>query len=77
MCDICFCGTQAGYPHAEDCPFPLFRGSDETQARWFAEHKRLRKLAAVRAEINSGTWTGASIRLAELRAEEAALGGKP
>lgn len=34
MLNVCYCGKQAGYPHAPDCPYPLFRGSDEEVERW-------------------------------------------
>ncbi len=35
-----------------------------------ARQKWITELVAVRAEINSGTWTGAAIRLYELRQRE-------
>lgn len=34
--NICLCGSQAGYPHNEDCPYPLYRGSDQQLAEWQA-----------------------------------------
>jgi hypothetical protein len=47
MFNVCYCGKQAGYPHAPDCPYPLFRGTDEDVARW--ENTR-RALLDARAE---------------------------
>lgn len=34
MIDICFCGSQAGYPHDSRCPFPLYHGDG---LAWLAE----------------------------------------
>ena len=39
--NICMCGAEDGYPHADDCPRPLFRGSEEDQRRWRREHQEL------------------------------------
>ena len=27
--NICFCGTQAGYPHDPTCPYPMYRGDQQ------------------------------------------------
>ncbi len=45
----------------------------ESYYRNNARSKTQEELIAVRREINSGTWTGASIRLYELRQQEAEL----
>ena len=34
--NICMCGTQDGYPHPVDCPYPLYRGGAAEQQRWEA-----------------------------------------
>ena len=34
--NICYCGSQAGYPHAADCPYPFFRGTVEDEDDWYA-----------------------------------------
>lgn len=44
--NICLCGSEAGYPHAHDCPRPLFRCGEAEEARWLAERERLRRLNA-------------------------------
>ncbi len=33
---ICLCGTQAGYPHKNTCPRPLYNVLED--AKWQAEH---------------------------------------
>jgi len=33
-CNICLCGAEAGYPHHEACPYPLYRGTDRQMAEW-------------------------------------------
>ena len=45
--NICLCGTEAGYPHDEYCPFPYFGSVEKMIDRW--EH--LRKL-----EIDKARW---------------------
>lgn len=37
----CHCGAEQGYPHAADCPFPLFHDGAEQVARWWAKHAEL------------------------------------
>ncbi len=32
--NICLCGTQAGYPHEKDCPFPYFGNDERMIQRW-------------------------------------------
>jgi hypothetical protein len=32
--NICLCGTEAGYPHDECCPFPYFGNDDGMMDRW-------------------------------------------
>ena len=39
--NICYCGSQAGYPHALDCPYPLFRGSERDVEEWERERERI------------------------------------
>lgn len=41
--NICYCGAQASYPHAADCPYPLFRGSDAEGERWDRARDTLRE----------------------------------
>lgn len=36
MWNICCCGAEAGYPHASDCPYPLYRGTEAQYDRWLA-----------------------------------------
>jgi len=43
--NICLCGAQAGYPHDEFCPFPLFRGTEKQERKWQAEWEAKRKAA--------------------------------
>lgn len=38
---ICLCGAEAGYPHAPDCPYPLFRGSGQQENEWSAARQAL------------------------------------
>lgn len=40
---LCLCGTQAGYPHAFDCPRPLFRATAAQEDGWMAERAALRE----------------------------------
>ncbi len=41
MFNVCMCGSAAGYPHAKDCPYPLFRGSDDALEKWDEARERL------------------------------------
>ena len=45
MCDfpvnICACGAEPGYIHAQDCPFPLYRGDKKIVDKWYDERKKL------------------------------------
>ena len=43
-CQLCLCGTTPGFPHAADCPRPLFNASVDgaEEARWVAERDVLR-----------------------------------
>ena len=34
MVNICYCGTQASYPHEKWCPYPLYRGSEAQEEAW-------------------------------------------
>jgi hypothetical protein len=40
---ICYCGAFAGYPHAEDCPRPLFHAVPNSPAedRWYEDRAKL------------------------------------
>ena len=31
---ICLCGAMAGYPHAPDCPYPMYLSTDREIERW-------------------------------------------
>ena len=48
--DMCLCGTIPSLLHRYDCPYPLFRGSDEMIEKWerarAAKEKALREAAA-------------------------------
>lgn len=44
MLNLCYCGTQDGYPHTPDCPRPLFRASDQQAARWQEERDELSRI---------------------------------
>jgi hypothetical protein len=30
--NLCLSGTQAGYPHVAECPYPLYRATDAQEA---------------------------------------------
>ena len=34
--NICLCGTQAGYTHTSDCPYPMYRSDDYSMNKWDA-----------------------------------------
>jgi len=59
--NICLCGAQAGYPHAEHCPRPLYRCTDAQADRWAREAEAMRILAgtglAVAEGAERGPWT--------------------
>jgi hypothetical protein len=42
---ICLCGAQSGYPHAQDCPYPMYWDRDDCTKRW--EHARIAKFGQV------------------------------
>ena len=34
--NLCLCGAQASYPHAAECPYPLYNCRDDKRAdEWF------------------------------------------
>jgi hypothetical protein len=41
MLNLCLCGSEAGYPHEKDCPYPLFRASDQAWEDWRTARRRL------------------------------------
>lgn len=43
--NICWCGAQAGYPHDEFCPYPLYRGSEKQEQDWQSKWEANRKAA--------------------------------
>ena len=51
MMQVCLCGAQPGYPHAHDCPYPFYRGSDTQQDIWYSAREVAReRLAAYREQ---------------------------
>ena len=51
---VCYCGASASFPHAWDCPRPLFRGSESEVRRWEAARADLRWAAARDARAVEG-----------------------
>jgi hypothetical protein len=42
---ICYCGSGAGYPHAKDCPRPIYGLVDpEREASWVEDRNALRRI---------------------------------
>lgn len=39
---ICYCGTQPGYPHPADCPYPLFTAVEKEEKKWQQAREKLR-----------------------------------
>lgn len=37
--NVCYCGTQAGYPHWPDCPYPLFHATPAQERDWTAKRE--------------------------------------
>lgn len=56
--NICMCGTQAGYPHTQDCPRPLYRGSEADQEQWERERASLAKWHRERMECGRREYSG-------------------
>jgi len=46
--NICYCGTQAGYPHRDECPRPLFRATPAEEERWELERQERANLKTLR-----------------------------
>ena len=40
--NVCYCGAMAGFPHADDCPYPLFRGTPAQENKWYNDQSDLR-----------------------------------
>lgn len=38
--NICLCGAEAGYPHDECCPYPLYRAVEEREQLWREAYER-------------------------------------
>lgn len=36
--NICMCGAQSGYLHADSCPFPYYGGDGQTMEKWYNEY---------------------------------------
>ena len=43
MDSICLCGRQRSYPHAWDCPWPNFSGSERRDVDWMVDRDKLRE----------------------------------
>jgi regulator of extracellular matrix RemA (YlzA/DUF370 family) len=41
--NICMCGAEAGYPHNQLCPRPLYRGSAAAETKWLEEFDAAKK----------------------------------
>jgi len=41
--NVCMCGAQAGFSHAGDCPYPLFRGGAASEQKWLAARDAIRE----------------------------------
>ena len=39
MDQFCLCGAQPGYLHAADCPYPLFRATEQQAQQWEANRQ--------------------------------------
>lgn len=39
--NFCLCGTQAGYLHKADCPYPLYRADEKEQVTWDKARRKL------------------------------------
>lgn len=62
---ICQCGTQPGYLHDRDCPYPYFRDEMAGVNRWIIERDRVRRRRE-QAQLDSDL---------ELDAADAAMNG--
>lgn len=49
--NFCMCGVQAGYPHYAECPYPLFRGTEQDEQKWM-EAKTRKGKAMLRITIS-------------------------
>jgi len=38
--NVCLCGVEAGYPHDEYCPYPLYRAETEREQLWRDAYER-------------------------------------
>ena len=45
--NFCLCGSQSGYPHASDCPFPYYGENQDMVNKWIVAQFYLR---------NYGNW---------------------
>lgn len=52
--NICLCGSQAGYPHADYCPRPYF-GNDEKEIIKWREEYYLAKIKSLQSELSAMT----------------------
>lgn len=39
---VCLCGAQPSYPHARDCPYPLYFDTPALVSKWEAARAQLR-----------------------------------
>jgi hypothetical protein len=54
MTQICHCGTQQSYPHAPDCPYPLFSDAPALVGEWTAARIKTNLIRDC-ATVSSGT----------------------
>jgi hypothetical protein len=65
MINICLCGAEATYPHADDCPYPLYRYGERAARRWRFE-QRARRPFRVQVFVDGAQLTDA-LRFGSLR----------
>jgi len=56
--NICLCGAEAGYPHDQDCPYPLYKTTHEKATReqyqvWNQARKARRRLRLEHARADA------------------------
>lgn len=57
--NICMCGAQDGYPHAEDCPYPMYKGGALKESQWLDARRELRKKRKAEPKTDSVMDAGA------------------
>ena len=51
--NVCLCGAEARYPHAQDCPYPLYKATHAQYLAWGAARRARRRVLKLQARADA------------------------